>query len=393
MKGWIGHAGNAEQTVQPERQAVKWHLEIDGFFCLSCVFAIACDASIGLAQSASEAKQDVENPVVRQIVLFADHASEVTSLAFRPDGREIVIASLKDVQIWDPATGTKIGAWKGDRGHAVPFSPDGRRIAISGFKEMKMHDATNMKVLWSIDVLPASYSPPYMAALAFSPDGKQLATSAVSSRDNGRRGIVQIWDASTGKELRRFDDLSPDPLPLLFSSNCVAFSPDGKYLAAGSNGVGGELPEPGEIRVWEVGNGRLLHTLIAKERIKAGEDQHSMTSVAFQPDGKQLVSAGSDGVIRFWDLSSGKAARTLSGHRRWIRQVVFSPNGNRLASAGHDGVVQIWNVATGENIQTIPFDVGKITTLAFSPDGRRIAAGGGNSLRIGKAGVWEVDSK
>lgn len=118
----------------------------------STVVAIACVASIGFAQDKSDSEERVDKVDIQPVVTFTGHTTEVTSLAFWPMGRQIVSASLKGTRIWDSATGKEVETWKGDRGNVVAFSPDGHRIAIPGFKQANVHDAKNMKVLWSIDV-------------------------------------------------------------------------------------------------------------------------------------------------------------------------------------------------------------------------------------------------
>jgi WD40 repeat protein len=96
----------------------------------------------------------------------------------------------------------------------------------------------------------------------------------------------------------------------------VKFSPDGSRLASASDN--------GMVRVWDMATGRETHTLQG--------DTKAVTSVAFRPDGTCLVSGGWDSTVRVWDVGTGREVITLRGHRGDVRSVAFSPNGSRLAS-------------------------------------------------------------
>jgi WD40 repeat protein len=242
---------------------------------------------------------------------FAWHKSEVTGLAFTPDGTKLITTSLRDDRISrivsgeDQAnlTGDSAGVVTGARSHAVAVSPDGNSVAIAGFRVTSMHDLTMPRELWNLSTLSDEYSPPYVMAVAFSPDGRWLATSGSSSKVGGphgyKGGLITIRDAKSGKELHRFDDLS-------HASDSIAYSPDGKLFVAGTVGAGGELPEPGELRIWDTSDWKLLHVWKAKDSVLAGQNQCSVAGIAFTPDSSRLALAISDGTVRLWDVVTRK---------------------------------------------------------------------------------------
>jgi WD40 repeat protein len=140
----------------------------------------------------------------------------------------------------------------------------------------------------------------------------------------------------------------------------VAFSPDGKTVAAGGS--------DGRVLLWQTETGRL----ISQEEGHQGE----ILASAFGRDSKTLVSAGADGVVRLWDPSTRRPVRTFKGHRGAVRAVAFSPDGKLLATGGDDRAVRLWDSATGKSLAQHNVHTAAITTLAFSPDGQILGSGG-----------------
>jgi WD40 repeat protein/serine/threonine protein kinase len=251
------------------------------------------------------------------------------------------------------------------RGHlwqitAVAFSPDGRHLASAGVDEtVKIWDLDEGRVMHSLEEHADT-----VHGLAFSPDGSLLASASADM-------TVKVWDPAAGHVRQT---LTGPTAPV----RAVAFSQDGRRLAAAG--------EDRIVRVWSVSGYELIATL---------RHQDWVLGVAFSPDGSRLASAGRNKTIRIWDLSTKTVKREIGDAHTWgVSGVAFSPDGKYLASGSWDGSVKLWDAGSGLPAVRLqePGQKQLILGVAFSPDGEYLAAAGRNSTAGGASAVnvWRV---
>jgi WD40 repeat protein len=193
-------------------------------------------------------------------------------------------------------------------------------------------------------------------SLAFSPDGRHLVTGDLA-------GTIRFWDRVRGQITRSLEG-HPNGVRGLF------YSADGRFLASIGH-------KEGTLKLWDTARDRPLHIL--KQPAWVG-------SVAFSPNGQELVCGGWDGQLRLLNTASGQEIRSAPAHRGYILSVAFSPDGRLVASVGMDSVVGLWKVATGEFLTPLRGHGGNVYSVVFSPDGQTLAsAGEDQTVRL-----WDV---
>jgi WD40 repeat protein/serine/threonine protein kinase len=265
--------------------------------------------------------------------LLARTGPDLEALAFHADGKHLVsVAVGGNLQIWDAATGVL------EQQRALPTSDE-------------------------------LVSPAVLAA--FSPDGARLCARA---REDAR--TIKVWDVMTGAERAIFRGHT---LPV----TCVRFSADGHRLVSAACDPG-HTGRPHEIKVWEAATGACLAT-------RAGTGL--LFNVAFSPDGRLVAAGGQDGLVLLADWAAKRGAVRLTGHASHVPAVAFSADGRLFATVGIDKTLLIFDLvgfepasgAQPKGARTFSGAPPFVCDLAFSPDGRRLA---GISREVVK--LWDV---
>jgi mono/diheme cytochrome c family protein len=221
------------------------------------------------------------------------------------------------------------------------------------------------KDVGTVEALPATVADAFrghqgsVRGLAFSPDARFVITG-------GDDRSVRLWDAATGKELRRFDGHAE-------GVNAVAASRDARRIvSAGSDRV---------VRVWDGETGKLVHKLVGHTDV--------VRAVAVSPDGKVALSGGTDRIVFAWDVEKGTAFRSWSVHTRPVTSVALSPDGRLALSGSLDGAVKSWNFRDGGRGDLDQAHGGEVYAVAFSADGKTIAsAGNDRTVRL-----WDASGR
>jgi WD40 repeat protein len=365
----------------------------------------------------------IDTATGKELPRWKADGSCLVSLAFSPGGKALASVSRRAMRRWDPATGRRLDRFEEPDGlvKKIAFSPDGKLLAVArDGPSVCLYDAAARAVRTSLPLPPGQ-----LTSLAFSPDSRLLATAAQPP------SVIRLWDTASGKEQRRLagggkgaDYVAFAPSGGCLASLCLhevvlwnpksgeeihrfcresarvpglmtiaydlAFSPDGRLLAAAV----AELP-PGSDQLR--GSVILCDPGMGKQLRAFGPTTGYCGFVAFSPDGKMVACAGGSAPrerpeesteIILWETATGQERCRLRGHGRQVTAAAFSPDGRVIASAALDDSLRLWDAATGEEIGRPAGHRGWVGALAFSPDGKVLASGGVDTTVL----LWDVAS-
>jgi WD40 repeat protein len=204
------------------------------------------------------------------------------------------------------------------------FSPDGGLLASKDWRQAQIR-VWNVATGKSLSNIAAGA----VYGMAFSPDGKTLASGSWLNDSKPFYKKVELWNIDTGQKNATLTDPTAysGRFDYLKSVYILAFSPDGKTLAAGSR--------DGLLTVWQVSTGSLLNEYQSTQPIE---------SLAFSPDGKLLATGSSNGLISLWDASTFQVVGSIQKHTSAVTNLAFSSDGMRLVSASSDLTVRVWGI-------------------------------------------------
>jgi WD40 repeat protein/uncharacterized caspase-like protein len=375
------------------------------------------------------------------------------NVAFSADGTQL---SSGGRTRWDLRTGTGLriipASASSEKTYGVP-SPDGRVVAVMkpNTSVVSLVETPSGRQLYT---LTPSGDAGIVEKLRFSADSNVLAVvhgavemgqTPTSATAYMRGSQVKLWDVKSGRELR---SLAANELP-----SEADFSSDGRVVAT--------IGSMGQIALWDVQSGSKLHDLASSPMaaftppqitpgqrptmpnmadiaammtnvmgtMAAGTMGRTVTSLAFSPDGKTLVTGGVEskanidiaammsgamsgkrpkgskgsktpdpqdlmkdlkveaiGQVQIWDVASGREIGKLTGHGRAVGKVAFSRDGKLLATGGTDNTIKIWDLATKRELATLTGHTANIESLDFHPDGRLLASAGED----GSTFLWDT---
>jgi WD40 repeat protein/energy-coupling factor transporter ATP-binding protein EcfA2 len=289
-----------------------------------------------------------------QLFKSLDHRGEVYIAAFNRDGTRIVTASTDTTAcIWDTQTGQLLHTLKGHSGEVnnAVFSPDGEQVAtVSDDKTLRIWSTHTGQQIFKL------YHDDVVWRVVYSPNGEQVVTV---SQDKTAR----IWDAHKGELQHTLRHHKEGVIRVDFSLN-------------GEQVVTGGLDNTACI--WNARTGDLFKVL----------DGHSNTinSVAFSPDGKQVATASGDNTARIWDATTGILLQELRGHSNSIHSVAFSPNGRHVITASEDNTARIWDVGKGKLLSELRGHSGEVWSAVYNRDGNKILTGSWDKT----ARIWDA---
>ena len=285
------------------------------------------------------------------------HPQEVNHAAQSPAGTRVVTASSDGTgRIWAPHPAAVQPHRLSSRPDStevwgVAASPDGHWLATgSNAGDVLLWDANSLKPegSWNTGI--------HVFNVDFSPDSKRLLTTR-------RYTDVQIWDITTRTPVRTLKYPGYRP-------RTARFSPDGRYVAAGG--------DPAAM-VWDV----LAEVSAPPLILRQPDDVHS---VAWMPDSRRLVTTCGDGLVQMWDASTGAALPFSVRLPSDALSCDVSPDGNWIATGSLDGMARVWNAASGRPVSEPMVHAGRVAGVRFSPEGARLVTASDTGAIV----VWEA---
>ena len=343
-------------------------------------------------------------------------SAQALSLVFSPDSKSLAVATAdKKTLLWDVASGKEIKRlpFFGSGRNALAFTPDGKQLLVAGVKQVSVVDVGDGK---EVCTFPAGARVNSLSAFVLAPDGRTALTA--------RQMSIQVWDVATGKELRRLDHGKEETTTDRVMG--MAFSPDGKRIATSARGHG--------IRLWEAATGkplaridmrlataetlafspdgtvlaaesysaiRLWDAATAKEILSPPVASPGIYNQALAGQALRVAQGHVDGSISIRDQRTGKLIRRLEGHPNGLHTLALSPDGRTVAASFYRRVARLYDVGTGKVLREWDRSM---SFQGFSPDSKLLvvedynqgfrvlldAATGAEVRRFPRQGSWPV---
>jgi WD40 repeat protein/tRNA A-37 threonylcarbamoyl transferase component Bud32 len=310
------------------------------------------------------------NPQTEQVqYLFRDRSNVLTALQFSPDGHTLLAGNLNPCVplCWDLHSGEreyhKFHLAQG-RINSLAFSPDGKFLASGAEGSLNIWELAQSQLHATREVSDQ------VDRVAFSPDGKILAVVTRLEKHAPESIALNLWNWPKG-------DRRPEVLKPGFIINDVVFSPDSRTIAMGCSDR--------HVHLWRPFAESAVSTLAVPGKKEAW-------SVAFSPDSQTLAVGYDDEAgfnketLKLWEVRTGKELMNLNGHRSMVSEVALTPDGRLLASASYDKDVKLWDPLTRKLLATLKGATDRLKCLAVSPDGRLLAAAGYEN----NVHVWDI---
>jgi WD40 repeat protein len=294
----------------------------------------------------------------RRAIVSLDHLPTTFSATISPDGN-LVAASQADangVRLWDATTGQELPSLT-DAGVEIgclAFSPDSQRLAFGGINAaLRIWDVKTGNVLVSVQTTFQ-----LVGRLVFSPDGRQLATPSPP-------GPVELWDAATGRRIRSFKAHTGKVW-------YVAFSPDGTRLASADGN--------GTVKVWDMRSDT--------DTVSIPQADSWQTLALLSPDGQTVLTVR-DKVLRLWGAATGKPRGVTISFPLPLMDYDVTPDWKLMPVVDASNKVTIWDLTTGKAVRTIPGRAADTNRVTITPDGRFLAV----SNKGGAIRLWDIDKE
>jgi RNA polymerase sigma factor (sigma-70 family) len=327
-----------------------------------------------------------------------------------PDGKTVASRDYgkPDIRLWDAETGRGLRRLTGHEGRlwTLAFSGDGQTLASGGSdKTIRFWDVATGKERHA----PVRHSQS-IGLIALSPDGGTVAAIDLYGDDGkcptcSKGYAVHWWDTATGKKLHQFPETAPrvfgggNFLGSSYGCNSLAFSRDGTRIVTGeigrrhlvldvargtevcrlpesfgSSSRGAVFSPDGKVLATEVGNTICLWEVATGKEILTPSTGHqgAVNTIAFRGDGRRLVTGGSDGTLREWEVGTGREVQPAADAGWWISKLALAPDGRTLAAAEGQAKARLWDLAGRRALRQLPQPV--CDALAFAPDGKVLAA-------------------
>ena len=354
------------------------HMSLRGHKARVLALVFSLDGKM-MASGGLDKKMKLWDAHAGRVLYVFDCEKAVSSIVFSADGNNVAytvpngdsMGSSFRLNMVDTKTGILIWTAVKLQGSEIAFLSGGKALIASGIDGLNLYNIRTGKILKKF----TTATPPF----SISPDDKTLAASY------GMTAIVKLWSVKTGVVVHTL--ILPDNVRSSTSSiesgggddymwvRGLSFSCDSRILAVAN---GGRQPGVGNLILWKRESGDLYHVL---------QKNSSVHSVVLSPNCTNLASISAGGVVRIWNIKTGKLSHDLS-HRRWplfgsVTDFKFSNDGKHLVSASANGVLRLWDAGNWTEQSTLG---GEGYCAAFSPNNETLSGGGED----GMIRIWKI---